>query len=355
MQESLFAELFAPLECALLELAADGRWSIASRAPRWLVDNANLQDERDDPKFSRAAAPPFLANFLARAEAHWARGERSTLRSNAWIELGRDGSEWSLRAAAVALESGRRAVFVERVDPQIALGVLFDGELAAPKRKSPLHDVVHDLKSPLAGILGSLSLLAGDRALSDEQREIAEIGLESVRKQELLIRRLLEKPASELASGDVRTTADLCDAVRSIVDVYAEVARLRGVELSSAGIRARTTPLFVVAHRGRLERVLANLVEHALERSPNAGRVAIEFEERADSVLVVVDDAGPKISDAERARWFDELAILGESHGGARVALAWCKHSLAAWGGEIDSVALDPSGSSVRVRLRKTE
>lgn len=356
MAKDVAHDLLGELEWLVLELGPDGVWSRRSRSPQWLVEG----DER----------PPFLATFLDEAREHFTRGVAAPLRSLMWCEVTPDGREWPLQASAIEV-GGRRLVFVEWLDERYAelrailqrarqTTLEFDSlHREVLKKEVLLHCIVHDLKSPLAGIVGALSLLADDEATPQRQRLVA-LALESARRQDVMIRQVLDVFASELSTSqsfarDPRDAPDLIEAVRAVLQAYGPVFQRRSVALTSRSLAASRAPIFVVGRADRLERVLANLLENALRHSDPGDDVELEFVAGTKSVELTVADRGPGVPEAIRATLFQKFVQSGPSRGVAGLGLFYCKNTVEQWGGAIAYEPREPKGSTFRVTLSRVQ
>ncbi|MCK6445325.1 MAG: HAMP domain-containing histidine kinase [Planctomycetes bacterium] len=363
MAKDVAHELLGELEWLVLELGPNGVWTRRSHAPKWLVEH---RGEAGGPGGDEW--PPFLATFLDEAREHFTRGVAAPLRSLMWCEVTPDGREWPLQASALDV-GGRRLVFVEWLDERYAelrailqrarqTTLEFDSlHREVLKKEVLLHCIVHDLKSPLAGIVGSLSLLA-DGEQDAARRELVAIALESARRQEVMIRQVLDVFASELSTSqsfarDPREAPDLVESVRSVLQAYGPVFQRRSVGLTSRSLAASRAPIRVVGRADRLERVLANLLENALRHSDAGDEVELEFVAAAQSVELTISDRGPGVPETIRATLFQKFVQSGPSRGVAGLGLFYCKNTLEQWGGAIGYEPREPKGSTFRVALNR--
>ena len=72
----------------------------------------------------------------------------------------------------------------------------------------------------------------------------------------------------------------------------------------------------VAAEIGLIERVMENLIENALEHTPNGGNVVVSLSHNAESVLITVKDSGCGIEAADLPRIFDRFYQPGNDHRG---------------------------------------
>lgn len=101
--QSVFAEVFARLEIAVLTQQANGTFLALGQVPNWFsaffaspIDNAaSLHVEET---FA------FLSNFLDTAQQHWQDQRPGVLESELWVECNLQGTEVPLAASAIYLE-----------------------------------------------------------------------------------------------------------------------------------------------------------------------------------------------------------------------------------------------------------
>jgi two-component system, OmpR family, sensor kinase len=114
------------------------------------------------------------------------------------------------------------------------------------------------------------------------------------------------------------------------------------------GLRARATP-------GRLEQVLDNLLNNALEVAPADSSVVLVGRRRRDQTEVRVADAGPGMTDEQRARAFDRFwrsRPTQSENGGFGLGLSIVRRLVAADGGDVELATSASGGLEVVVRLR---
>jgi two-component system OmpR family sensor kinase len=109
-------------------------------------------------------------------------------------------------------------------------------------------------------------------------------------------------------------------------DVVADVlpqAQARGIDV---GLE-RGDEVSVPGQRQALHTMLRNLLDNAIKYSPEGGRVDIHVERTAaDEALLLVEDGGPGIPEAERARVFDRFyRVPGNDAPGSGLGLAIVK------------------------------
>jgi signal transduction histidine kinase len=207
MSDAVSADLLSALDVVVLERRDDGRFALAGERPAWF---AALWPESSAEPLDVGERFPFLDAFLTDADAFWAENERGTLKSGPWIEARAGGEDLYLEATAVALD-GRRLLLVEfpKISYEEHVATVQTGRETTlerdrmareiQKKEILLHCIVHDLKGPLAGITGSVSLLAGKETLPG-QREMLDIALRQSSRLDMLIQGILHAFSAEIES-----------------------------------------------------------------------------------------------------------------------------------------------------------
>ncbi len=172
---------------------------------------------------------------------------------------------------------------------------------ASRERAALISAVAHDLRAPVA----SMRLMAD---LLDDPKG----ALTVERRRDLLARLRLEAATTESALGDLvaadRVAGGLLAPRRSMVDVRALVRRrvdLVSSESHRLELHLPEQDLVLWADRAQLERVIDNLIGNGLKHTPAGSRLVVTAEDRDDVIAVLVDDDGPGVPDAARAKIFN--------------------------------------------------
>ncbi len=245
------------------------------------------------------------------------------------------------------------AVAIERV--QLAHDVDETRLLAETERlrTALLTSLGHDLKTPLASILGTISSLRSFGALYDDATRDEMLGTAQEEAERLArfldnLRDMTRLEAGAL--GPKREPVDLADAVGSA---------LRRVQRLVGGHRIATDlpsdlPLVRVDFM-LVEQTLVNLLENAARYTPKGGAVEIAARHEADGLVVEVRDEGPGIEPDEIDRIFDKFYRGREgaqTASGTGLGLAVCKGFIEAMGGTIQALRQpERQGTIVRIRF----
>ncbi|SHG64866.1 ATP-binding protein [Massilia sp. CF038] len=240
-----------------------------------------------------------------------------------------------------------------RGDELVALGRDFDRmstQLRAlmDNQRRLLHDVSHELRSPLARLQAAIGLAHQQPA--NMAAALERIERESVRMDklvgELLTLSRLDATAS-LAQSEAIAITDLVDEIAA--DARFEAAA-RGGDVAVSGV----APVMVQGSPDLLWRALENVVRNAVKHSPDRGAVEIVLEVAADKVLVQVLDQGPGVAPADLDAIFQPFYRSNPSANnidGHGLGLAIARRVIAAHGGTIRASNSTKGGLCVTIVL----
>jgi signal transduction histidine kinase len=186
-------------------------------------------------------------------------------------------------------------------------------ERLADMRRSFLHVVLHDLRSPVGTVVSMLEGLSGgvDGALGESPRKRVDRAGEKLRGVLDLLRglRVLADLETERLES-LMAPVDMLATVRAVVEDHLEAAELRGQRLELA------LPESLPAIRG-VERLLreavANYLTNAIKYADSSGPIQVRVTHAGSSVRIEVSDSGPGISTPDQARLFQEFARVGKA------------------------------------------
>jgi two-component system OmpR family sensor kinase len=261
----------------------------------------------------------------------------------------------SLRSAFDGVAAGRLET---RVSPKIGsrrdeiadLGSDFDrmaGQLQSliDAQRRLLHDVSHELRSPLARLHAAIGLARQDPRKLEPSFE--RIEREAARLDELVGEVLtLARLEGGTAPGP-QETVDLADLVANI----AADARF---EAEAAGRKVSLKSAEQVPVRGRAEllhRAVENVVRNAVKHSFPGTTVEIRLAAAGERALLSVTDRGPGIAPGEAERIFEPFYRGAAAPGGFGLGLAIAQGAIAAHGGSISAANAEGGGLCVQIEL----
>ncbi|KGJ14756.1 ATPase [Paracoccus sanguinis] len=265
------------------------------------------------------------------------------------------GSAWSTFQAAVALE---QEALARTRDLEAALADLSqrNRDLAVARAAADeanrsktrfLRAASHDLLQPLAAARLYLSALA-DSDLDPVQRELTTRLAGAFESVEELMHAVLD--ISRLDSQRIefhRRPVALDELFQRLAIEYAPVAEAAGLRLSFVPTSAvvDSDPTF-------LRRIAQNLVSNALKYT-EAGGVVVGVRRRGKRVWLEVHDSGPGISEADRARIFDEFqrAVREGGPQGMGLGLSIVRRACTKLGHPLEVLSTPGRGTVFRVGL----
>ena len=196
--------------------------------------------------------------------------------------------------------------------------------------------VSHELRSPLASINASLDLLLKSNLDKATQREMLEIIRSQSARLNDFVKEVLD--VSRLEAGEIRLyrqPVTLVPLIRRAVRTFE--ARAEGHRFE---IRVQEGLPFVFADESKVEFVLNNLLENAVNYSPRGGIITVEAWKQTDGdVVITVADEGVGIAPEHQERIFDRFYRVdtGNSHGiyGHGLGLYIARKLVEAQGGRI--------------------
>jgi len=170
------------------------------------------------------------------------------------------------------------------------------------QREDILRAVSHDLRNPLAGVMGHAQLLLRmlERAgLTGREAESARAIIAGCQRMNTMIQDLVDSARSE--AGQLRLERTRVDLPRFV----AEVIERQSTVLDTSRIRVEPAAVPpVLADPTRLERILVNLLSNALKYSTPGTEVTVHFQQRDREVITSVSDRGRGIAPEELPKLF---------------------------------------------------
>jgi two-component system CheB/CheR fusion protein len=191
------------------------------------------------------------------------------------------------------------------------------------RREEFLAMLSHELRNPLAAVLGATTALD-----EDSSPEIAERCHAVIRRQASHMKRLLDDllDVSRITTDKFslhREDVELCDAIETAIESTAPVYAERRVTLER-DVAAR--PLTVHGDGRRLTQVIANLLANAAIYSPPESNVALFATKRDHQVIIRIVDHGDGIDPKLQPKIFDLFVQseqkLDRARGGLGVGLS---------------------------------
>ena len=206
--------------------------------------------------------------------------------------------ETMLAQTAIAME---RAAFAQ--ESQRARAAEHEERL----RASLLSSVSHDLRTPLASIMGSASTLRQfNQTLEEKTRlELAEAIEDEATRLSRFVDQLLLLARTDHAMSGAREWLDPAEIV------YSAVARARRYfDRHVISMHIQPDAPTVLAYPSLLDQSLFNIIENAAKYSPVGSHIRVELRADDAALEIVVTDEGPGILLKDQKRIFDKFIRL---------------------------------------------
>lgn len=211
----------------------------------------------------------------------------------------------------------------------------------------------HDLKAPIAGVLGLVELVRiENKNLSNSTAEYLSHIEYSCRKMQRLIHDLLEINRIEQGKSEVRKqNVNLSVLFQKIRLDFAPQAARKNIELVFVG----QMDFAIETDHDSLSRILENLISNAIKFSLPEKKVLLRVKPTDTKIIFEIEDHGPGIPPEEQPKLFSKFQRLSNrptnSESSTGLGLAIVKELTAALGGEISFKSHVGEGSTFIVAL----
>jgi two-component system sensor histidine kinase TctE len=219
---------------------------------------------------------------------------------------------------------------------------------AADAQQQFLANAAHQLRTPLGGIQAQLELLARDPAAAPLRERVLALH-EGSRRAAHTANQLLALARAEpssIVAGDIRPV-DLRTLVADAVAAQLDRALIAHIDLGAEAESVR-----VAGSDWLLRELLANLLDNALAYTPAGGHVTLRCGRDGSGAFLEVEDDGPGIPQAERARVLERFyRARGSPGNGCGLGLAIVDEIARLHGADL-AITEGAGGHGTRVRLR---
>jgi len=227
---------------------------------------------------------------------------------------------------------------------------LEDLELSHAENTRLMKVLVHDLRSPMAGILSAIQLIQGEKISKNDQQELQHLIEKSADNALHFIKDLLH--VSSIDKAEDYPQQDLARILNSCL----QLAKLEA-DKKGQSIQTQLISVYVPMHQQKIWRVFNNLLTNAIKFSQKGSKIFIEMQEEATSVTVAVRDTGLGIAAEQQKDLFTAFSVTGqtgtEGEKSYGMGLAISKQIITAHQGEIWIESTIGKGSTFYVKLPK--
>ena len=194
-------------------------------------------------------------------------------------------------------------------------------------RKELLSHVSHDLRTPLASLLGYLETweLQKENLTKEQSGEYISIAKRNAQKISTLIEQLFE--LAHLDGDNVQVNQEAFSIAELVQDVLQKFSIPAGKKNITLSVTPHDSGIRVRGDVEKMERVFTNLVENALRHTLENGSIVVKVEPATGFVSIHVSDTGIGIPENDLPFIFDAHYKAGNSvrentaHGGLGLAI----------------------------------
>jgi two-component system phosphate regulon sensor histidine kinase PhoR len=310
--------ILASMVEGVLVVDEQGRLQLVNEAARRIL---KLEKGSLDHPYVEAIRHPGIVEHLKRAMA----GEQT---EGLELSVTRDKSLTLVARVAPVVAAGRGAVLV--------MHDITDLRKADQIRRDFVANVSHELRTPLTAIKGYAEALLDDPDDEAAREQFLEIIHRHSTRMERLVKDLLR--LARLDAGQEVVELAPCDAemlIRGIVKDFDSTAAEKQQQID---VTIAPETRAIMADATKLHDVLRNLIENAINYTPEGGAVEIDAKVDQGRLMIVVADTGPGIPPEDLARVFERFYRVDKSRatpGGTGLGLAIVKHLVQVMGGEV--------------------
>jgi two-component system sensor histidine kinase CreC len=166
-----------------------------------------------------------------------------------------------------------------------------------------IQTLTHELKSPLSAIQGAAELLDEDMPRDQRTRFLTNIRRETGRFRQLVDRMLFLASLESRQDLEEPRHLDLEQLLGAVVERFHPLIEQKGLKVIVNGTKGAA----VLGDAFLIEQAVANLIQNAIDFSPEKGEIAITVRPEGDHLQLTVADQGPGIPDFAGDRVFEKF------------------------------------------------
>ena len=212
-----------------------------------------------------------------------------------------------------------------------------------------LNSLSHELRTPIATIIGATDNLQSNQNLSmaDKEQLISEISKASLRLNQQ-VENLLN--ISRLESGHIKPKNAWCDIEELIYEVVRRVEENNSDRKIDVSIN-NNVPLCYL-DKGMLEQVAYNLLNNAVTHIDSKTKIVISASSYADLLEIIIEDNGRGFTEAEMKDAFHKFSrSKNRKTSGSGLGLSIVKGFTEALGGNVELEKGDAGGAKFTITI----
>jgi PAS domain S-box-containing protein len=217
-----------------------------------------------------------------------------------------------------------------------------------------LHNMSHEVRTPMNGIIGFSQLLDDPDLTAESQKKFTKIIIKNGEQLLQIIDNILE--ISQLETKQLKAFEEkvcLNDLLSELYSVFEIKAKEKAIPLYlKKGLPDNKSN--ILTDKGRLRKILAKLLENAMKFT-SKGFVELGYQLIDNKIEIHIKDTGIGISPEKQAIIFDRFSKLDKGraklYGGLGLGLSIAKENAELLGGEITLISEAGTGSTFYVTI----
>jgi len=202
-------------------------------------------------------------------------------------------------------------------------------------RKQMTADIAHELRTPLSLIIGHAE------AVHDGVLPPTKENFEIIREEALRLEHLVDdlRTLSLADAGELSITPQPVSPQKLLNDLQATYQHIASQKKVKIAVETSSELPMLDIDPGRMTQVLTNILDNALQHTPEGGRINLTARNLDDGVLLSIQDSGSGIQGQDANRIFERFyradAARNRDDGGSGLGLAIAKSIVQAHNGQI--------------------
>ncbi|BCU80985.1 hypothetical protein JIR001_07680 [Polycladomyces abyssicola] len=220
-------------------------------------------------------------------------------------------------------------------------------------RKNLTSDVAHELRTPLATLKSHMEALMD--GVWEPTNERIRSCYEEIERLTCLVGDLEKLTALEAPGFKLNRKRE------NLQDIAEQAVKSAQASFLQKGVTLRfhaPDSVLAMVDRTRILQILANLLSNALKFTPKGGEVKVEVRNDGTDLLLIVQDNGIGIPPSEVPKVFERFYRVEKSRnrklGGSGIGLTIVKKLTQAHGGDVEIESEEGKGTTVYVRIPKS-
>ena len=213
-----------------------------------------------------------------------------------------------------------------------------------------VQTVSHELRSPISGIRASAEILGEVTSTEDRTKFVDNILAESIRLDSLVGKLLTITTLRQGKDNDYAEAVDLRELTSDILHDLRSAIERKNLKVNFSPDQR----LVVKGNAFWLREAILNVLQNAIEFSPDDSAISISTSISGDLICIIVDDEGPGIPPWALSKVFDSFFSLsrpGSKKRSSGLGLSLTKEIIEKIGGSIELSNRVERGTSVKITL----